>query len=130
MIQGIPWKSLPSGICSTHKSKKRSKVNYNKICTKMTNIFHIFLIKLCIAVPISSKIHMGPIFTPSIYSDTTSRPKRSAEISIDAIDDFYHEYQDSDFQINEETKNDRFISNLSLFAKFLNFFSDLTNLSH
>ena len=96
----------------------------------MTNIFHIFLIKLCIAVPISSKIHMGPIFTPSIYSDTTSRPKRSAEISIDAIDDFYHEYQDSDFQINEETKNDRFISNLSLFAKFLNFFSDLTNPSH
>ena len=96
----------------------------------MTNIFIIFVIKLCIAVPISSKIHMGPIFTPSIYSDSTSRPERSAEISIDAIDDFQHEYQDSDFQMNEETTNDLFLSNLSLFAKFLNFFSDLTNPSH
>merc|ERR1711976_953380 len=101
-----------------------------KFVLKMTNIFLIFLIKLCIAVPISSKIHMGPIFTPSIYSDSTSRPERSAEISMDAIDDFDHEYQDSDFQMNEETKNDLFVSNLNLFAKFLNFFSDLTNLSH
>ena len=73
---------------------------------------------------------MGPIFTPSIYSDSTSRPERSAKISIDAIDDFDHEYQDFDFQMKEETKNDLFISNLSLFAKFLNFFSDLTNPSH
>ena len=96
----------------------------------MTNIFLLFLIKLCPAVPISSKIHMGPIFTPSIYSYTTSRPERSAEFSMDAIDDFAHEYQDSDFQMNDETKNDLFVVNLSLFAKFLNFFSDLTNPSH